>query len=85
MTAVLGKDALASQPTLSRFFSRMGEDTFAQINRISRIMRRTVYSMNPPEHLLLDLDSTLLDTYGDQEGEAFNLIWEILISFCTIS
>ena len=72
MTSVLGKEALASQPTLSRFFNRMDEDTLTQMSRISRIMRRTVYSMNPPEHMLLDLDSTLLDTFGSQEGEAFN-------------
>ena len=72
MTAVLGKEALASQPTLSRFFNRMDEDTLGQMNRIMRIMRRAVYSVDPPEHLLLDLDSTLLGTYGDQEGEAFN-------------
>ena len=29
MTAVLEKDALASRPTLSRFFNRMDEDTLA--------------------------------------------------------
>lgn len=72
MTAVLGKGALASQPTLSRFFGRMDEDTLTQMNQIMRIMRRTIYSVNPPEQLLLDLDSTLLGTYGKQEGEAFN-------------
>ena len=72
MTAILEKGALASQPTLSRFFNRMDEDTLAQMNQISRIMRKTVYSLDPPEHMLLDLDSTLLDTFGKQEGEAFN-------------
>lgn len=72
MTAILDKDTLASQPTLSRFFNRMDEDTLAQMNRIMRILRRTVNSVNPPEHMLLDLDSTLLDTYGNQEGNAFN-------------
>ena len=72
MTAVLGKEALASQPTLSRFFKRMDEDTLEQMSKIMRTMRRVIYSVDPPEHLLLDLDSTLLDTYGRQEGEAFN-------------
>ena len=72
MTAVLDKEALASQPTLSRFFNRMDEDTLAQLNQIMRILRRRVNSVDPPEHMLLDLDSTLLDTYGKQEGEAFN-------------
>lgn len=72
LTAVLGKEALASQPTLSRFFNRMDEDTLKQMNDIMRIMRRVIYSADPPEQLLLDLDSTLLDTHGRQEGEAFN-------------
>lgn len=72
MTAALEKDSLASQPTLSRFFSRMDEDTLLQMHQITRMMRRTIYSMDTPEHILLDLDSTLLDTYGNQEGEAFN-------------
>ena len=72
MTAVLGKEALASQPTLSRFFSRMDEDTLAQMNQIARTMRRAACSVKPPEQMLLDLDSTLLATYGKQEGEAFN-------------
>lgn len=72
LTAVLGKDSLASQPTLSRFFNRMDEATLKQMNRINRCMRKIVYSIEPPKHLLLDLDTTLLDTYGKQEGEAFN-------------
>lgn len=49
MTAVLGKETLASQPTLSRFFNQMDEDTLEQMNRIMRIMRRVIYSVNPLE------------------------------------
>ncbi|MBQ1484989.1 MAG: transposase, partial [Muribaculaceae bacterium] len=30
------------------------------------------YSIEKPEHVLFDLDSTLLAAYGAQEGEAFN-------------
>lgn len=76
MTAALGKEALASQPTLSRFFNRLNEDTLEQMNQIIRTMRRVIYSADPPEHMLLDLDSTLLDTYGKQEGEAFNFHYQ---------
>lgn len=72
MTAVLGKSALASQPTLSRFFNRMDGDTLRQFCSLTRKMRRMVYSIKKPEVILLDLDSTLLDTYGNQEGEGFN-------------
>ncbi len=72
MTAILGKGALASQPTLSRFFNRMDETTLEQFNTIARMLRKVVYSVQMPEHMLFDIDSTLLDTYGKQEGEGFN-------------
>lgn len=72
MTAVLGKELLASQPTLSRFFNRMDEDTIRQFYSLTRKMRKIVYSIKKPEIILMDLDSTLLDTYGNQEGEGFN-------------
>ena len=71
-TAILGKPFLASQPTLSRFHNRMNGDTLDQFDEIGRSFRRTVYSHSKPPMVLLDLDSTLLETYGKQEGEAFN-------------
>jgi hypothetical protein len=71
-TAILGKPSLASQPTLSRFHSRMDSDTLEQFDEIARAFRRKVYSNLKPPMVLLDLDSTLLETYGKQEGEAFN-------------
>ena len=39
---------------------------------IQRVLRKRVYSVKAPKHILFDLDSTLLATYGKQEGEAFN-------------
>ena len=72
MTAILEKDALASQPTLSRFFNRMDGDTLSQLNQIIRELRKVICSIKKPEFMLFDLDSTLLDTYGNQEGEGFN-------------
>ena len=71
-TAILEKPALASQPTISRFFNRMDETTLEQFDQIEKLMRDIVYSIKAPEHMLFDLDSTLLNTYGKQEGEAFN-------------
>lgn len=72
MTAILDKGALASQPTLSRFWNRMDETTLDQFDKIAFAMRKIVYSVRHPEHMLFDLDSTLLNTYGSQEGEGFN-------------
>ena len=74
--AVLEKDALASQPTVSIFFNRMDEDTLNQFLTIGRILRKRIYSIQMPEAIILDLDSTLLDTYGKQEGRAFNFHYQ---------
>ena len=71
-TEILQKEVLASQPTLSRFWNRMDEDTLHQFDLIDQAMRDTIYSIRHPDMMLFDLDSTLLDTYGAQEGEAFN-------------
>ena len=72
ITSAVGKAALASQPTLSRFHNRMDEASLTQLEEIQRIFRKRVYSLVKPEHILFDLDSTLLAAYGTQEGEAFN-------------
>ncbi|MDR1700498.1 MAG: IS1380 family transposase [Lachnoclostridium sp.] len=71
-TAILEKNVLASQPTLSRFWNRMDEDTLAQFDQIDTRMCEILYSIRHPEHMLFDLDSTLLAIYGRQEGEGFN-------------
>ena len=74
--SVLEKDALASQPTVSRFFNRMDEDTLNQFLAIGRELRKKIYSIQRPQAVILDLDSTLLDAYGRQEGRAFNFHYQ---------
>ena len=74
--AVLEKSALASQPTVSGFFNRMDEDTLKQFQEISRILRKRLYSIQMPQAVILDLDSTLLAAYGKQEGRAFNFHYQ---------
>ena len=76
LTSILEKEALASQPTLSRFWNRMDNDTLTQLDSINAKMRDIVYSIKAPEHMLFDLDSTLLNTYGKQEGEGFNFHYQ---------
>ena len=74
--SVLEKNALASQPTVSRFFNRMDEDTLNQFLVIGRVLRKKIYSIQMPPAVILDLDSTLLDAYGRQEGRAFNFHYQ---------
>ena len=50
-SAILEKEKLASQPTISRFYNRMDETTLKQFDQISQLMRRIVYLIKPPEHM----------------------------------
>lgn len=75
-TAILEKKALASQPTISRFMNRLDEDTLNQFYALTRRFRKVIYSVKRPEMILLDVDSTLLNTYGKQEGEGFNFHYQ---------
>lgn len=72
LTDILGKQTLDSQPTLSRFFNHTNKTTLHQFFNLMRSFRKVVYNIKKPELMLLDLDSTLLDTYENQEGEDFN-------------
>ena len=54
----------------------MDDKTLGQFDQITRKMRQVIYSIKEPEHMLFDLDSTLLNTYGNQEGEGFNFHYQ---------
>lgn len=70
--SILEKDSLASQPTLSRFFGRLDQTTLGKLNSIFKAMRKRIYEIEKPDHVLLDIDTTLCNTYGNQEGANFN-------------
>jgi len=70
--SILGKETLASQPTMSRFFNRLDENTLNQFEEIHKIIRQKIYSIKTPEIALFDIDSTLFETHGTQEGNGFN-------------
>lgn len=69
---MLGKDKIASQATFSRFFGGMDESTLKCFDSIDVALRDIVYAIDRPEKVVLDIDTTLLKTYGKQEGSAFN-------------
>ena len=52
------------------------ELTLNQFLAIARVLRRKIYSIQIPQAVILDLDSTLLDAYGRQEGRAFNFHYQ---------
>jgi len=75
-TAILGKGALASQPTLSRFYNRMDRTTLDQFEQLGKELRSVVNKYSHPEIVLFDLDSTLLETHGRQGGNAYNYVYK---------
>lgn len=70
--AILDKDTLASQPTMSRFINRCDDICIMQFEQIQQLLRERIYSINKPEQILIDIDSTLFATYGNQEGNDYN-------------
>jgi len=54
----------------------MDNDTLTRLDSINAKMCDIVYSIKALEHMLFDLDSTLLNTYGKQEGEGFNFHYQ---------
>lgn len=71
-TTILNKRSLASQPTMSRFINRCDEICLYQFELIHQKLREKIYSWKRPDHLLIDIDSTLFATFGTQEGNSFN-------------
>ena len=68
---LLGKKRLASQPTMSRFATRLNEDSIRQLEEVNGELLRLAYQRKHPENIVLDVDTTLLPTYGAQEGGAY--------------
>lgn len=76
LTVILGNKILASQPTLSFFSIVWKKTTLEQFYNLIRKFRKIVYAIKKPKILLLDLDSTILDTYENQKEEGFNFHYQ---------
>ena len=59
ITACIGKESLASQPTISRFWNSLNEDNLRQFNEILSQLREKAYKATGyPNMVLFDLDTT---------------------------
>lgn len=56
----------------------MDDVTLMQLDWILYLLRKRIYSIQKPEMVLFDIDSTLFDTFGSQEGEGFNQHYSIM-------
>jgi hypothetical protein len=71
-THIIGIPALASQPSLSRFFRRFDQTSIEQLERANQELIDRVHKFRGSKALIFDLDSTHSDTYGHQESAAYN-------------
>lgn len=69
---ILNKEALASQPTISRLNNKLDIETMKQLQQANFNLQDKVYELKPPEEIIFDLDSTHSETYGEQYGANFN-------------
>lgn len=67
----LGKECIASQPTMSRNLRDMDALSEDGLNKVLRYLRRKAYAILPPKEVILDIDTTILQTYGKQEGAEY--------------
>lgn len=71
-TQIVGTPALASQPSLSRFYTRFDEVSIDQLNQANQELLDKIHAFRKSEALFIDLDSTHSDTYGNQESSSYN-------------
>ncbi|WP_299095898.1 transposase, partial [uncultured Metabacillus sp.] len=67
---IIGTPALASQPSLSRFFKRFDQTSIQQLEQANQDLLDKVHKFRDSKALIFDLDSTHSDTYGHQESAA---------------
>lgn len=71
-TQIIDTEALASQPSLSRFYRRFDSQAMKGINQANQELLDKVHQHRESKAIIFDLDSTHADTYGDQEAAAYN-------------
>lgn len=71
-TQIIGIPALASQPSLSRFYPRFDEKSIDHLNRANQELLDKIHAFRKAQALFIDLDSTHSDTYGEQESSSYN-------------
>lgn len=72
LTALFGKDRLASQPTLSRFNEKADIATAKSLERVNDTLQQRVYGVKAQDQFVFDLDSSGFAAYGEQHGANFN-------------
>lgn len=62
---------VASQPTLSRINHQVSEELINHLSNISLKLLERAYQIEKPNRVIIDCDSTINETYGNQELSEF--------------
>ena len=68
----LGKEKLASQSTISRFYDCFTQKNIEELQALNQAILDKVYPLHDGSDFIIDLDSTHTDTYGHQEQANYN-------------
>src|SRR5690625_2228218 len=66
-------ESLASQPTISRFWDRTTEETIEDFQKLNQVLIDQARLVRNDTNLIIDLDSTHSDTFGNQELTDYNV------------
>ena len=69
--AVLEKEALASQPTISRTLNSFEQKDIDKFNDILEHLYKMTHNPSNKQHIILDLDSTNVKTHGHQDESTY--------------
>jgi len=72
LTALMAKERLASQPTISRFNEKANIATAKSLERINEVLQGRAYAIEPRDQFVLDLDSSGFAASGKQHGANYN-------------
>jgi Transposase DDE domain. len=71
-TQVVESPKLAAQPTLSRFYYRFDQSSLDALAVANQKLLDKIHRQRKSHTLIIDLDSTHIDTYGQQESSDYN-------------
>ncbi len=72
----LNKKKIASQASLSRFWDRTSQETIVQFQPLNQLLSDKARLERNLTELIIDLDSTDLDTFEHQEETNYNVYYE---------
>lgn len=68
----LGKEQLASQSMISRFINELTVENVTQFQQLAKVLADQWLHHTNTQHMIIDIDSTHSDTFGNQEHTDFN-------------